>query len=233
MQTKVETDQGGIVRMDRTKKDIYLVFTGHEFADGGPVIRETLQKENIKASFFLTGDFYRTESFASLIRALKEDGHYLGPHSDKHLLYASWTNRDSTLVSEDVFLSDLRANLDAMANFGILPGKVRFFLPAYEWYNREVCNWTEQLGMHLVNFTPGTFSNADYTTPDMGPRYISSDTIVGRILAYEKSHTDGLNGFLLLSHIGTAKERTDKFYSKLGGLVRELKERGYAFRRLN
>ena len=28
-------NQGGVVRFDTTKKEIYLVFTGHEFGDGG------------------------------------------------------------------------------------------------------------------------------------------------------------------------------------------------------
>ncbi|HEY6952042.1 MAG TPA: polysaccharide deacetylase family protein [Bacteroidota bacterium] len=218
--------------MDRTRKVIYLVFTGHEFADGGQVIRDVLRKNNIKASFFFTGDFYRTKSFSSLIEGLKADGHYLGPHSDKHLLYASWTNRDSTLVDKSEFLSDLHANIEAIVGFGILPQNIKFFLPAFEWYNRQISDWTTTSGMQLVNFTPGTSSNADYTTPEMGSRYVSSDTIVERILSYEQSHADGLNGFLLLSHIGTALERTDKFYNRLGDLLAELEKRGYTFRRL-
>ena len=218
--------------MDRTRKEIFLVFTGHEFADGGQVVRGTLQKRRIKASFFFTGDFYRTKSFSSLIEGLKNDGHYLGPHSDKHLLYAPWSNRDSSLIDENEFVLDLRANIDAIAGFGIARQHVKYFLPAFEWYNQDISNWSKKCGLQLVNFTPGTSSNADYTTPDMGTRYVSSDTIVERILAFERSHEDGLNGFLLLTHIGTAKERTDKFYNKLEGLLEELEKRGYAFRRL-
>ena len=45
---------GAIIRGDITKKKIALVFTGDEFADGGDIIRKTLNKRKIKASFFLT-----------------------------------------------------------------------------------------------------------------------------------------------------------------------------------
>jgi peptidoglycan/xylan/chitin deacetylase (PgdA/CDA1 family) len=36
-----------------------LVFTGGDYADGGPHIRCVLRKRGVKASFFFTGDFYR------------------------------------------------------------------------------------------------------------------------------------------------------------------------------
>ena len=61
----------------------------------------------IKASFFLTGDFCRNKSNREIIEKLKTDGHYIGPHSDKHLLYCSWEKRDSLLVTKKEFLSDL------------------------------------------------------------------------------------------------------------------------------
>jgi peptidoglycan/xylan/chitin deacetylase (PgdA/CDA1 family) len=222
---------GGITRFDTTKKEIYLVFTGHEFADGYRTILNTLRKHNIKASFFFTGDFYRTAKFAALITQLKKEGHYLGAHSDKHLLYAPWEKRDSLLVSKDTFVSDIKYNYKEMEKFGIRPSGASYFMPPYEWYNQSIADWTSELGLQLVNFTAGTSSNADYTTPDM-PNYIPSDSIITRILRYETRSTNGLNGFLLLSHIGTSDKRLDKFYNKLDGLVRELKKRGYRFKRL-
>ena len=49
-----------------------------------------------------------------------------------------------------------------------------YFMPPYEWYNAQVSTWTAEHGLTLVNFTPGTRSNADYTTPAMGDRYVPS-----------------------------------------------------------
>lgn len=220
---------GAIIRGDTTRKEIALVLTGDEFADGGEWIRSTLLKNNIKASFFLTGNFYLNASSHALIRGLKEDGHYMGAHSDKHLLYADWTKRDSLLVSEEEFKKDLRSNYQRMASFGIRKEDAPYFLPPYEWYNSPIVQWTRDLDLQLINFTPGTRSTADYTYPDMGNRYVPSDEIYRSIMDYEKKYAHGLNGFILLIHIGTDPRRTDKFYYKLDTLLKELKGTGYNF----
>lgn len=224
---------GGIVRGDTSDKVIYLLFSGHEFGQGGDTVAEVLRRHRIKASFFFTGDFYRDPAFAPLVRRLKADGHYLGPHSGRHLLYASWTHRDSTLVSREQFTHDLWANYEAMRPFGIRVNEARIFLPPFEWYNQEVAGWCRDSGIVLVNFTPGTSSNADYTTPDMGSRYVPSDTIYDRILRYESSRPSGLNGFHLLLHIGTHPSRTDSFVRRLDALIVELSRRGYRWERFN
>ncbi|MFA6438273.1 MAG: glycoside hydrolase family 9 protein [Bacteriovoracaceae bacterium] len=222
---------GAIVRFDTTKKEIYLVFTGHEFADGGELIANILKKYTVQGSFFFTGDFYRTEQFSPLINRLLQDGHYLGAHSDKHLLYASWEKRDSLLIDQNRFREDLIGNYASMAKFGISPSAARFFLPPFEWHNQTIANWADEYGLTVINFSSGTSSNADYTTPEMS-NFLSSDSIVGRIFRYESLSTNGLNGFILLSHIGTHAHRTDKFYTQLGTIIGRLKEKGYTFKRL-
>jgi peptidoglycan/xylan/chitin deacetylase (PgdA/CDA1 family) len=231
-QKSAEYVAGGIIRADRTQKDIHLVFTGHEFGDGGETIRGVLKKHSIKASFFLTGDFYRNPRYMNLIAALKKDGHYLGAHSDKHVLYCSWEKRDSSLVTKGDYFRDVLHNYREMERFGIRQPDAKYFLPAYEWYNDTISAWTKELGLMLVNFTPGTYSNADWTHPELGVQYLSSDTIFTRILRFERSRTDGLNGFILLTHIGTDPRRKDKFYARLDELVTALEKKGYKFRLL-
>jgi peptidoglycan/xylan/chitin deacetylase (PgdA/CDA1 family) len=224
---------GGIVRTDTSQKNIHLVLTSHEFVDGFEIISDVLKKQEIKASFFFTGDFYRQPEFSPIIKSLKNDGHYLGAHSDKHLLYCAWEKRDSTLVTKDEFINDVLNNYAEMENFGITKENAPYYLPPYEWYNSEISGWTEELGLKLVNFTPGTSSNQDWTIPSLGEKYLSSDTIYNRIMAYEKKDPVGLNGFILLIHFGTHPERTDKFYFRLDELVTSLKQKGYSFKLLN
>ncbi len=221
-------DEGGIVRADTSAKRLALIFTGGSFADGGDHIREVLKDRGLRAGFFFTGDFYRTPEFAPLIRGLAADGHYLGPHSDRHLLYCEWADRAKTLVTRDGFRKDLLANYREMERFGITRNAAPYFIPPYEWYNTDIVRWSREMGLTLFNFTPGTSSNADYTTPDM-KEYLSSEVIYRRILDYEKSDRHGLNGFILLIHVGTDPARTDKLYARLGGLVDELMRRGYEF----
>lgn len=224
---------GAIVRGDTTKKEIALVFTGDEFADGGPVIRKTLRERRVPASFFLTGRFYRNPAFHGLIKGLRADGHYLGAHSDEHLLYCDWGKRDSLLVTEGQFRTDLENNYKRMRRFGIRKQDAQFFLPPYEWYNAQITRWTRKAGLTLVNFTHGTRSTADYTYPEMGKSYRGSDEIYRSILEHERVSPHGLNGFILLVHIGTDPRRTDKFYDRLDRLIGELEGKGYTFRRID
>lgn len=220
---------GAIVRGDPLKKELALVLTGDEFAEGGSVIQKSLRQNQIKASFFLTGRFYSNPEFRSLIRKLKTEGHYLGAHSDQHLLYCDWEKRDSLLVTHRQFSQDLQKNYQRMQGFGIPKSKAPYFLPPYEWYNAVIADWTKAEGLQLVNFTHGTRSTADYTYPAMGKSYRSSDEIYSSIMDFEKKDPNGLNGFILLVHIGTDPRRTDKFYFKMDQLIKELKEKGYQF----
>jgi peptidoglycan/xylan/chitin deacetylase (PgdA/CDA1 family) len=221
-------NQGGIVRGDVTQKEIALVFTGHEFADGGNLVRDVLKRKKARASFFFTGDFYRQEANAELVVSLKEDGHYLGPHSDRHLLYCSWEDRERLLVTKEEFSDDILRNYQAMGAFGLSKGASPFFIPPYEWYNEEIVNWAKDLGLVLCNFTAGTLSTADYTTPDM-PNYRSSSRIYLSIFDHERTDPHGLSGFILLVHIGTHPDRRDKFYRRLEELLSGLRAMGYRF----
>ena len=154
----------------------------------------------------------------------------MGAHSDDHLLYADWSKRDSLLVTKSQFTIDLLANYKAMNAYGIKKKEAPYFLPPYEWYNDTISSWTAELGFQLINFTPGTLSHADYTTPK-DRNYRSSRMIYNSITDHEASK--GLNGFILLSHIGTHPDRQDKFYNYLPQLITYLKEKGYEFVRID
>lgn len=225
--------KGAIVRTDTTQKQINLVFTGHEFADGYETINRVLNKHGIKASFFFTGDFYRNEKHKQMIQNLLNEGHYLGAHSDKHILYVSWENRDSTLVSKEEFLNDIRSNYEEMKKFGISVEDARYYLPPFEWYNNKISEWCNEIGLVLVCHSGGTNSNQDWSYPQLGNKYFPTQEIIDNIFAYESTHPNGLNGFILLVHFGTDERRTDKLYNRLDEIIIELKRRGYSFTRLN
>lgn len=223
----VQKQLGAITRGKTTEKKIAIVFTGDEFADGGDAIGKTLNNERIKASFFFTGRFYKNPAFKNLIKGLKKNGHYLGAHSDQHLLYNDWVKRDSLLVSKQTFTNDLLENYHAMKEFGVKMEQSQYFLPPFEWYNQTISDWTKSMGLQLINFTSGTRSNADYTYPEMGKSYKNSDEIYQSIIKQAKAEENGLNGYILLLHIGTDSRRKDKFYQRLPELIEFLKKEGY------
>jgi peptidoglycan/xylan/chitin deacetylase (PgdA/CDA1 family) len=216
--------EGAYYRADTSARVIYLNFTAHEFIEGLPYVARVLDSMKVPASFFLTGDFVRKEP--GWVKRLHKGGHYVGAHSDKHLLYCDWTKRDSLLVSLPVIRKDLEDNIEELVRLGLKREGTRFFMPPYEWYNRAVFDLVTDMGYVMVNFSPGTSSNADYTTPDM-KNYLSSDTIMQRILRYER--TSDMNGFHLLIHVGTDPAREDKLYSRLPELIAYFRSRGYRF----
>ena len=131
-------------------------------------------------------------------------------------------------MTREEFTNDLLGNLDIMHGEGIDTLKTKYFIPPYEWYNDSISAWTKALGLQLINYTPGTKSTADYTYPDL-KNYRSSEEIYNSIIDHEKKSLSGLNGFILLLHIGTDPRRTDKFYKKLPDLIKYLRVKGYQF----
>ena len=218
--------KGAIIRGDCTQKKMSIVFTGDEFADGTGHILSTLKEHGIRVSFFFTGRFYNNPDFRENIQQIKKQGHFLGAHSDQHLLYCDWTNRDSLLVTKNEFTTDLQENYKKMKGFDIKKQDAQFFIPPYEWYNDTIAVWTKEMDLQLINFTPGTISHADYTTP-LDKNYRSSEEIFKSITRYEEKDENGLNGFILLLHIGTDPNRTDKFYKRLDDLLVMLKNKEY------
>lgn len=223
--------EGAIVRGSTQTKKLALVFTGHEFAEGARPILDALARHHAQASFFLTGDFLRNPKFAPIIRRIVDEHHYIGPHSDKHLLYCAWEKPARTLVTRDQFRADLEANLHELRQFGALRSQTRYFLPPYEHYNRQIADWTAEAGLTLINFTAGTRSNADYTS-EAETNFVSSEKIFTSIIAREQQ-PDGLNGFLLLLHIGAGPGRADKFHARFGELLDQLSKKNYRFVRVD
>jgi peptidoglycan/xylan/chitin deacetylase (PgdA/CDA1 family) len=231
---------GAIIRGDVTAKKLALVFTGDERGESAVPILDVLKMRGLKAGIFVTGNFVRDENLRPLLKRAIAEGHYVGPHSDSHPLYCDWEEREKTLVTEKFFKEDLQRNLDGLQELGALRGRSpqatrrgempRLFIPPYEWFNAEQVRWSSEMGVTLINFTPGSGSNRDYA-PEGDRVFVPSQKIFDDILAYEQRDPHGLNGFVLLLHLGSG--RKDPFHTRLGALCDELKRRGYGIVRVD
>ena len=114
---------------------------------------------------------------------------------------------------------------------GVQRGDATYFMPPFECCNRQIVDWSTKLGIEVVNFTPGTGTNADNTTPDM-KNYKSSEEIWENLKIFEEYHSEHLNGAILLIHPGTKPARTDKFYNLLGEIIEYMYTNGYQFKSL-
>jgi Predicted xylanase/chitin deacetylase len=225
-------DRGAIVRVNPDKKVIYLCFTADENFNGGEKILNTLKKQGIKGNFFFTGNGLRSEHNKSVISRTVAEGHYVGGHSDGHVLYADWGAGRPTLMSADSIITDLKANYAELAKYGVKAEDAQWFLPPYEHYNKENVDLLTAMGVKVCNYTPGIGTPADYTTPDM-KSYRTAQTLIDGLYKFEKE--SGLNGALLLIHPGIHPYRPDaeRLYNRLDEIIKYLKKKGYVFDRLD
>jgi peptidoglycan/xylan/chitin deacetylase (PgdA/CDA1 family) len=223
-------DHGGVVRGDPSKKQNALVFTGGDYGEGTAPILEVLRRVHTSAGFFVTGAYLSRPEQRELRRRAVREGHYVGPHSDTHPLYCSWGDREHTLISEQEFRQDLQRNIAGLRKLGALQSNPVYFIPPYEWFNHDQVRWARELGLVLFNYSPGSGSNRDYL-PESDGRFVSSQQIYDDILAYEKKDPAGLNGFILLLHLGA--DRKDKMFNLLEPLLTDLCRRGYELVRID
>jgi len=217
MQEKtLEKRQGAICRVDRSSKEMSLVFTGGEFGESLETILNELKARNLKAAFFFTGHFFQIEAHHPLIRRIVDEGHYLGPHSDEHLLLASWED-EKTLVTKEQFTADLEKNIERCVEYGFKREDIRYWIPPYEHCNEEICGWSDELGMTMINFTRGTLSHTDYA-PEGDRSFRPTEVVLQSIREYPEKDEDGYNGFLLLMHVGAGK-RVDKLHPHFAEIV--------------
>ena len=230
----VRDQYGGIVRGDVSAKKLALVFTGDEKGESTEPILDVLKERGVRGGFFVTGNFVRQPALKRLLKRALAEGHYVGPHSDKHPLYASWEMREKSIITQKEFTADLSRNVEGLRAIGALSGKPLggkvLFIPPYEHFNRDQVEWSRPLGVTLFNFTPGSGSNRDYA-PEGDSHFATSQKIYDDILAYERKDPHGLNGFVLLMHLGSG--RADPLHPRLGALCDELTKRGYEFVRID
>lgn len=223
---------GGLVRGCRRAKNLSLIFTGGDFGEGSVSVLDTLAAEGVKGAFFFTGDYLKQPDYQEIVRRAVREGHYVGPHSHGHLLYCPWEDQERTLVTREAFAEDLHRNVAELVALGVPREEISWWIPPFEWYNDEISRWSNEEGFRLFNLTPGTLTHTDYTE-EAADNYRASDTIFESIFKFEETAADGLNGFLLLSHVGAGDGRSDKFFLRLPEVIRELRKRGYSFLRID
>lgn len=225
----VRDSVGAVIRGDLAHKEIALVFAGDSIAEDVANIGRVLGQNQIQASFFLTGNFYRNHQNADVIRNLVSGGHYLGPHSDTNLTYVNPENPEQVVLTFEKFKHDLHENFRHMAVHGIKKENCPYLLAPSELYNSTIVAWADDLKLNLINGSPGTISH-------LGKRqeaYLTSDQIYQSIVDHERRDKHGLNGFILLFDIAGASQDHAQFHQHLDRLIKALDHRGYNFVEIN
>ena len=98
-----------IWRMDPTEKAVYLTFDDGPIPESTPWLIETLDRYNVKATFFMVGDNVR--KYPELLELIRSHGHRLGNHTFNHIggilvsskRYLRNANEADKLISSNLF----------------------------------------------------------------------------------------------------------------------------------
>lgn len=122
------------------EKVLYLTFdAGYENGCTASIL-DTLQKHNVKAAFFLVGNYLQKNG--DLVRRMVEEGHIVGNHT--------MTHPDMSAITDKAAFEKELAGPEAL--FQELTGKEmpRFYRPPRGVYSEENLKMAQELGYHTV-----------------------------------------------------------------------------------
>jgi peptidoglycan/xylan/chitin deacetylase (PgdA/CDA1 family) len=223
---------GNFSRGPIDRKEVAFTFDGGSIANAASDILNTLKAKGAKCTFFLTGEFI--QKYPDLVRRIASEGHDVGNHTWGHPHLTSFAQDGMQVTLPSVTAETIRAELSRTA---ALYRKVtgRDMLPIwrapYGEVNSELMRWAAEAGYRHVGWTAGrgweeNMDTLDWVADKKSKVYRSADEIAGKIMASAKKGPQGINGAVILMHLGT--ERKEDFpHQKLPKLLDELMQNGY------
>lgn len=136
--------------VDTTENKIALSFDAAWGAEDFYNIMETLEKHQVKVTFFMTGGW--VEQNPECVKYLAEHGHDLGNHSEHHY--------DMTTISQEEMKSEISTVHDKVKE---LTGYEMFlFRPPYGAYDNNVINTVNSLGYYPIQWSVDSLDWKDY-----------------------------------------------------------------------
>ena len=125
---------------DTSEKVIYLTFDAGYENGATERILDTLQKHNVKAAFFLVGNYI--EKNADLVRRMAEEGHTVGNHTMHH--------PDMSGISDKQAFARELQDLEALYREKTGKSLPKFYRPPQGIYSEENLKMAKELGYRTV-----------------------------------------------------------------------------------
>jgi len=218
-------------RGSEAEKWVALTFDGGAHTRGAAEILDTLKERGVQATFFLTGRFI--QKHGDLVRRIHAEHHVLGNHTESHPHLTNFEADRTHSTLEGVDRGFLIRQLEQVTNryqaLGIPMSPI--WRAPYGEQNRTINQWAASLGLMHIGWTQGsnwrmTLDTNDWVVRPSDPGYFSPDEVIKKIVNFGKGTEQGLNGGIILMHVGTLRKR-EPMYSRLGVLIDTLKSSGY------
>lgn len=155
----------GIYHGDTSGKNIYLTFDEGYENGYTPKILDALKQTNVKAAFFITGDYLRRHP--DLVKRMVNEGHIVGNHTDNH---PSLPQVSDAMVQKEIqTLSEDYARLTG--------GKMTYLRPPMGEYSERTLKITHEMGYRNVFWSVAL---VDWR-PDAGSPEQNKNTVMERL----------------------------------------------------
>lgn len=219
-------------------KKVAVTFDGDYLDNNALPILEVLKTKNIKVTFFLTGRFI--QNYSSLILKILEEGHEIGNHTRHHPHLTTFEqNRQHDLrpeVTRELVhreLQETAAIFKKVTGMEISP----IWRAPYGEHNEIIRKWAAEIGYRQIGWTTNkklrlSLDTFDWVADKNSQLYRTPEQILKRILEFDNKSESGLNGGIILMHLGSERNG-DYPYQILSPLIDSLQARGYEFTKIS
>ena len=193
----------GMALGNSEKKYIYLTFDNGYEAGYTEKILDILKANNVKATFFITGQYLKTSE--NIVKRMIDEGHIVGNHTVNH---KSMPSLDNETIKEEVM--ELHQDIYEKFNY-----EMKYIRPPKGEYSESSIAYTNTLGYTTVMWS---FAYDDWEENNQGREDYAKTKI------YDNLH----NGEIMLLH-ATSKDNSEI----LDEVIKSIKNKGYEFKSLD
>jgi peptidoglycan/xylan/chitin deacetylase (PgdA/CDA1 family) len=216
------------------KKQIALTFDGSSFANAALDILDTLTSRNVISTMFISGEFIR--KFPEIVKRMMADGHEIGNHTFSHPHLTAWEKEHNQGTLSDISPVKIEQELrKANEAYRSLTGAhlSPLWRAPYGERNPQVCAWAKAAGYVHIGWRQGrtwreNLDSNDWVPDEETPGYHAPADVYDKIMALAKSEPYGINGGIILMHLGTVRMQKEKQVHRiLGKLIDDVRSLGY------
>ena len=200
---KILEENNGLFLGNKDKKFLYITFDEGYEAGYTKQILETLKKNNVKATFFITAHYVNTEP--DLVKQMIDEGHIVGNHTVNHKCMPELSEEE---LKKEVM--DLHTSI--YQKFGY---DMKYLRPPKGEYSEKSIAYTNSLGYKTVMWS---FAYEDWNENKQPAEEVAKKKII------ENLH----NGEIMLLH-GNSKTNTNI----LDDVIKEAQNMGFTFKSLD
>jgi len=211
-----------------------LTFDGGSSANAAGDILDTLASRNVKSTVFLTGAFIKR--YPQIVVRIAAEGHEFGNHTMNHPHLTSYaetrTQATRNNVSRALIVEELTGPEHLLSKLGDGLRFAPLWRAPFGEYNQEICEWALSLGYIHIGWRQGgswrtNLDSNDWVVNESSPAYKTPQEVFDKIVNIART-PGGLNGGIILMHLGTERtQRSKQVHTILGKLIDTLRDMGY------